>query len=221
MTNGDDSPFRGAVGSYKLRVDGGWEFLELAEFVRQFVHVYSFIHALGMIADAVRLERLQWAFRAHPWRGGWDSVNFFKSLVGTVPIEHRPKVASIQMASPGSIDLRLAMWAARQTGHVVDAVCIDSVDKANATYREMYERARDMRLLRKDVKNLEVIEPQEFRFAQRAAEDLIEIMGMTMYMHRLSRLAGGNPLSLMKVIFALYRRVRVLAELQDGGKIRF
>lgn len=154
MTNGDDLPFGAAAGSYSLWVDGDWEFLELAESVRQYVHVYSFIHALGMIDDAVRRERLQWAFRAHPWRGGWDSVNFFKSLVGTVPREHKPKVTSIQMASPGSIDLRLAMWAARQTGRVVNAVCSDSVDKANATYHEMHEHARGMRLLRKDVKIL-------------------------------------------------------------------
>ena len=222
MTNGDDSPFGAAVGRYSLEVlDGDWEFLELAESVRQYVHVYSFIHALGMLDDAARKERLQWVFRAHPWRGGWDSVNFFKSLVGTVPAEHRPKVTSIQMASPGSIDLRLAMWAARQTGRVVNAVCSDSVDKANATYREMHEHARGMRLLRKDVKILEAIEPQEFRFAQRAAEDLIDLMGMTGHARRLWRLAKDNPLSLMKVVFALYRRVRVLAELQHGGKIRF
>ena len=34
-------------------------------------------------------------------------------------------------------------------------------------------------------------------------------------------LAKDNPLSLMKVVFALYRRVRDLAELQHSGKIRF
>ena len=162
MTNGDDLPLGAAAGSYSFQVDGGWEFLELSDFVRQYVHVYSLIHALGMIDDAARKERIQRAFRAHPWRGGWDSVNFFKSLVGTVPGEHRPRVTSIQIASPGSIDLRLAVWAARQTGRVVNAVCSDSVDKANATYSQMYERAKDMRLLRKDVKLLEAIESQEF-----------------------------------------------------------
>ena len=64
-------------------------------------------------------------------------------------------------------------------------------------------------------------EPHPFHFARRAAEDLIDLMGMTGYAHRLWRLAKDNPLSLMKVVFALYRKVRVLAELQDGGKIRF
>ena len=94
MTNGDDFP-QDAPGSRTLKVDGGWEFLELSNFGRQYVHIYSLIHALKAAAGTSgdHEKRLRWAFRAFPWRGGWSSVNFFQSLVDAVPNKHRPRIA--------------------------------------------------------------------------------------------------------------------------------
>ena len=105
MTNGDDSP-HGVAGSYGLRVDGGWGLLELSEFGRQYVQVYSVIHALAAEAEerGALENRLRRTLRAFPWRGGWSSVNFFKSLIDAVPDEYAPRIAKIEYASPGSID---------------------------------------------------------------------------------------------------------------------
>ena len=91
----------------------------------------------------------------------------------------------------------------------------------NATYDRLHRGAKERQLLRKNVKRQEAFEPRDLEFAARAANELIQLMGMERYTPQLERLAGNNPLSLMKVIFALYRRVKVLAELQDDGKIRF
>ena len=222
MTNGDDSP-HGAAGSYRLLVDGGWGLLELSNFGQQYVQVYSLIHALEVEAEegGASEDRFRWALRAFPWRGGWSAVNFFKSLIAAVPGEYAPRIAKIEYASPGSIDLLLAVGAAQQTRRIVDAVCSYSPERVNATYDRLHKEAKGQQLLRKNAKHEETFEHRELAFAARAADELIHLMGMEGYAHQLKRLARNNPLSLMKVIFALYRRVRVLAELQDEGKIRF
>ena len=222
MTNGDDFP-HGAAGSYRLRVYGGWGLLELSDFGRQYVQVYSLIHALEAEAEdgGASENLLQWALRAHPWRGGWSAVNFFKSLIAAVPGNYAPRIAKIEYASPGSIELLLAVGAAQRTRLIVNAVCSNSLERVNATYDRLHKEAKGQQLLTKNAKHEEAFKPRESAFAARAADELIHLMGMEGYVHQLKRLARNNPISLMKVIFALYRRVRVLAELQDEGKIRF
>lgn len=216
MTNGDDAP-HGVTGAYGLQVDGGWGLLELSEFGRQYVQVYSLIHALAAEAEerGALQNRLQWTLRAFPWRGGWSSVNFFKSLVDAVPA---PRITKIEYASPGSIELLLGVGAAQQTRRIVDAVCAYSPDRVEATYDRLHREAKERQLLRKNVKRQEAFEPRDSEFAERAANELIRLMGMERYKPQLDRLAGNNSLSLMKVIFALYRRVKVLAELRIPGQ---
>ena len=223
MTNGDDFP-HGTAESYRLEVDGDWELLELSDFGRQYVQVYSLIHALHAAGERGGGALEDWitrAFRVFPWRGGWSSVNFFKSLIYAVPDEYTPRVGRIEYASPGSIELQLAVRTARQTQRMVDTICSYSVKEVHATYERLHRDAKALDLLRRDVKLQEALEPPKAAFAAGAADELIRMMGMQHYTDQLKRLTQDNPLSLMKVVFALYRRVRVLAELQDSKKIRF
>ena len=219
MTNGDDLPLD--AGEYPLQVDGGWGLLELSDFGRQYVQVYSLMHVLGATEGGAREERIRWAFHAFPWRGGWSSVNFFRSLMESVPNEYKPRIASIEYASPGSIKLVLDERAARQVRHIVETICATSVETADEVYRRLHTEAKELGLLRRDVKTQERFGPRESEFSIQAGETLIRIMGMRRDMDHLVRLSENNPLSLMKVLFALYRRVRVLAVLQSNGKIEF
>lgn len=42
---------------------------------------------------------------SYPWKGGYSTVNFFRSLGGSLPLRYRSEVLEISYASPGFIEL--------------------------------------------------------------------------------------------------------------------
>ena len=91
---------------YRLELDGDWGWWEFSGLGRQYVQVYSFYHVL-IAADRGNeycLDRLRWALRAFPWKGGWSSVDFFDALVRTVPRRHLPRIRRFEYSSPGFIE---------------------------------------------------------------------------------------------------------------------
>ena len=121
------------------------------------------------------------------------------------------------------IELELAPEPAEQTRGIVDSVCRSpSVAVANETYYHLHKNAQRRGLLRRSAKREGTsLDPERLEFAASAADRLIHVMGLEKYEDQLQQLAEHNPLTLMKVVFALYRKVKPLAELQDAGKVFF
>ena len=261
MTNGDDAP-RGDIGRHPLKVDGDWGLLELANFGREYVQVYSFLHALnaesqeleaeavgepapgprtlsatdalpaelvGDIADdaavdeqlqTVEAARLRHASTAYPWRGGWSAVNFFRNIVHAVPHAHSPRVARLEYSSPGSIELVLSVPIAEEIRKLVTTVAEAPDDVTDYLYKELHREARTRRLLGRHVKG-SALRPDDSTFAKAASTELLSLMGLDKYQLQIVRLTDGNELAMMKIVFTLYRRIRVLARLQNTRKVLF
>lgn len=252
---------RGDVGRYSLKVDGGWGLLELANFGKQYVQLYSFLHALDAEAkapasatsepvyatdampdelatasippeglfdeqeseeeqDTLEVARLKRASKAYPWRGGWSTVNFFRALVTAVPHAHTPRVAKLAYASPGSIDLDLSVPIAETISRLVAIVASAPDDAIDQVYRVLRREAQARKLLGRNVKDL-TLRADDSMFVQTAGGQMLSLMGLERYHSQMVRLTDGNAFAIMKITFSLYRRIRVLAKLQNMGKIEF
>ena len=208
------------LGSHRLEMDGDWGLLELSGFGRQYVQLYSFLYVLESTgAEPEPDEATLHPFRAFPWAGGWSAVDFFDSLRVAVPPTHRPRIASIRYSSPGYIELTLAVAVALNLRKIVDHVC-SSVERIHDTYNALYRGAQERKLLKLDVRRRQlVLDREQLQFAEEATNALLRMMnlGPLSAFFRLT----ANPVARMKILLAVYRRLRRLVKLRNSGQIRF
>ena len=198
-------------GAHLLRLDGQWGLLDFSELGRKYVDVYSFFYAMTAEVDPVL--QFRWtdqAFRNHPWRGGWSSMHFYKELARYIPEDHRPVVRSIHYGSPGLIEIGGYLAALVTFSKVIGVMC-NSFERIDRTYNQWYEGAMERRMLRADVRERELeVSGKELEFAEKATEQIVAQLGIDRT--ELWQLTE-NPIARMKILFSLYRRLRVLAEM--------
>ena len=178
------------------------------------------LYALQFGADRENPDdRMLHTFRKFPWAGGWSVVGFYDSLRAAVPKEHRPRIIAIEYSSPGYIELAIVVVVAFKIRQIVDQVC-SILERANATYNQIYRDAKERKLLRINVRRAEIkLGYAELKFAEDATGRLAETMGLDLT-DELQHLTT-NPVVRMKILMSLYRRVRDLSKLQDSEQIFF
>lgn len=205
---------------YRLEMDGPWELLDLSYFGRQYVQVYSLLYVLHVSADLDEFDdRVHHTFNAFPWRGGWSAVGFYESLRRAVPKSHQPNVVAISYRSPGYIDLALILSVALSIKWTVGIMC-DTIDRIVATYKGLYQIASDRKILRRDVRQVKDLDPDDIKFAHDASAMLLRQMGLQ-DLHGIIDQNTQNPIATLKIVFSLHRRLRDLAKLQQTNKMNF
>lgn len=109
-------------GNYQIRMDGRWTLDDLYRFPRTYEQVYFALDALVPSETHADEERVARAFQAFPWQGGYSAVNFYNQLKFATPSEIRPRIASIQYASPGWLELSLILEQARLLAEIMAVV---------------------------------------------------------------------------------------------------
>jgi hypothetical protein len=161
-------------------------------------------------------DRVESAFRAHPWRGGFSAVNFYDQLGYLVPSRDRPKIHSIRYASPGWLELTLAVAIAANIEKLVEAFT-KSGKLLNSLYKDIYKGLHQRRLMSIKVKRQEIaLRRDQIRFAQESAKALSQLLDFK-HLNDLDNLTR-NPLGTLKILLSLYRRVRLLAKYESKGK---
>jgi len=89
------------IGRHRLALDGSWTLLELGEFPRRYLQVYSLLYSFYLLEseDEERADRVRHAYEVFPWRGGSSAVNFYESLWYATPPRHRPQIRQISQHS--------------------------------------------------------------------------------------------------------------------------
>jgi hypothetical protein len=118
----EDPDFRDDQESYRLLLTGNWQLEDLYELPHAFDQCYAFIYCLDSELNIHDRERVDSAFVAYPWRGGYSYVNIYSVLRHQIPWRHRPRVKAIQKASPGWLDLFLNADVAIQVAKSVAAL---------------------------------------------------------------------------------------------------
>ncbi|MDH5189904.1 MAG: hypothetical protein OEW89_01490 [Gammaproteobacteria bacterium] len=204
--------------NYKIHIDGKWNLEDLYIFPHTYEQVYFLIYSLLPHEDEGIQEKIQYAYSAFPWQGGYSAVNFYNKLKYTTPKKERPQVLSMQYASPGWIELTLIIGVAVAVERIVKAIST-SIREANSVYHEIHVGMSKRKLLRIESKRKEIeLEQQHADYIQSSANKMVQLLGLKdiEQMHQKS----GSPLKTLKILLSLYRRVRTLAEFQGNGKTK-
>ena len=205
--------------SYKIAIERDWSLEDFYIFSRTFEQVYFFAHSTLVPRDEFDQERIERAYAGFPWQGGYSSVNFFNNLKYIVPKPNRPNIVSLHYSSPGWIELSLSIAVVLAVAKLVKAVS-GSLREANSTYHQIVTGLQKRKLLRIKASQEEIaLRKSELAYVKECAETMSDLLGFKSVdeVHQLT----GNPYKSIKILLAVYRRVRTLAEYNSKGKIRF
>ncbi|QNA84946.1 hypothetical protein G4G27_13785 [Sphingomonas sp. So64.6b] len=206
-------------GRFGIPIDGQWSLKDLYKLPRAFEQVYFALDAILPSFDEEAEDRVSRAFRAFPWQGGYSAVNFYNQLKYATPRNEQPRIASIQYASPGWIELTLYLSNALALCFVVNRVS-GSIERCNRAYNAIITDLMRRKLLKVELERAEVgLARDEVQLIREYAEQMAEILSLSSAedIHIRTR----NPLISLKILLSIYRRVKILADYQIKGKADF
>ncbi|MBM70854.1 MAG: hypothetical protein CME43_15415 [Haliea sp.] len=203
-------------GKYKIKIDESWSLEDLYVFSRTYEQVYFMLYSIHPDSGEDNSERIQQAYKAFPWKGGYSAVNFYNQLKYVVPPKKRPQINQIRYASPGFIELILLLYVARYLAKTVKRIA-SSVRECNSVYNQIVSDMQKRKLLRIDVKRKQLLlESEEMAAVEHHADIAARLLGFPNHQSITER--TGNPYVTLKILLSLYRRVRTLAEFKNKGK---
>ncbi|MGC2775391.1 MAG: hypothetical protein WA418_07090 [Bradyrhizobium sp.] len=203
-------------GTYPIHMDGRWTLEDLYKFPRTYEQAYFALDALIPSESQVDFDRVDRAFRAFPWQGGYSAVNFYNQLKYATPIGARPEVSSIQYASPGAITLSLILEQAELLAAIVGAVA-GSITVCNTLYNKIMNDLQHRKLLRIKVERETIaLGREELDLIREYNQEMAAILQIGTPDALDAR--TGRPLVSLKILLSVYRRVRTLAEYKNKGK---
>ncbi len=202
--------------SYKIPIDGEWTLEDLYTFPRTYEQCYFLYYALNPDNWIHDTERIDYAYGAYPWQGGYSAVNFYNQLKWAVPPRYRPRIISIRYASPGWLELFLVQIVARSLERTVKSVC-NSINTFNDTYNKVYKDLQGRKLLKvKTEHEIRGLNKEDQSICESHVREIGKILGIDadeIIKHT------DSPLKALKILLSLYRRVRILAKFQKQEKI--
>lgn len=217
-----DDPFEDVPpsGNYIIYLDGEWSLEDLYVFPHIFEQIYFLTFSLLPNHDEFTLERINYAYRAFPWRGdGYSAANFYNQLKYIIPIGQRPQLISINYASPGLLEIGLILSVAVTVGKIVKVFC-DSINQVNQTHNNIMKGMHERRLLLLDERRRSLdLEREEIQFIDNSLNMMAHILGFDDIKDINKK--TGHPYKSLKILLSLYRRIRTLADYQQKGKAFF
>ena len=206
--------------AYHIPIDGSWFFADLDRFSSVYSQLYAFLYCTKP-RFVTNLERKVARYLTSPWKGGFSRVNLFTALQRMVPSIHDLQIQSIQYHSPGEIRIEALKSVGEQIGLVVSryitnqAVVTEAEKGINGFLTSARLKRRDASVL-SDAQlglthqNIEFLTTQKTLLG--AALSLTE---------EFAHITSDSPNTVVacKVVTALVKRIRRLAEFQQTGLI--
>lgn len=202
--------------TYEIRIGERWSLEDLYTFSKAYEQVYFLTFSLLPDLPDHAVERISHAYTAFPWQGGYSAVNFYNQLKYVVPPSDRPRINSMRYASPGVIELVLLVFVAKAISNIVKQVA-GSIREMNATYNEVMTDLQKRKLLRLQVRQLELeVASDELEAIEHHADTMARMLGFGD--HKALTARTGHPFITLKILLSFYRRLRKLAEFKNNGK---
>lgn len=202
---------------YRVLMDERWELEDLYEFPHAYSQTHSFIYCFDTDLDPRNAERIDIALKSYPWRGGYSYVNIYTVLYQQIPELHRPKIKAIQYASPGWIDILLNPDVALQVAKSVGILLAAAVTAVEAFKRIDKARLDIARQRREQNREFAVLSASEARSLTEMSEEIAKHLGFESLQKLQQR--TKNPEVTLKILMAHYRRLRVLGDYVESGKV--
>lgn len=201
---------------YRVLLDRDWELEDLYEFPHAYGQTYAFIYCLDSELNPKDAKRINRALNEYPWQGGYSYVNIYTVLKNQVPIQHRPRIHSIQYSSPGWLDLVLNPDVALQVAKSVGILLTAGVTAAEA-YKKIYTTLSSIKTeqQKNNLNNAKLTQAQ-LKIVMGMSDDIAKHLGFNNVQELHER--TGNPEVSLKILLAHYRRMKVLADFEANGK---
>jgi hypothetical protein len=206
-------------GESQILLDERWKLEDFSILTKEYMQLYGFFYSLRLIDNN---EFSQLEFERMPWLGGGSVVGFFSIMGKLVASENKPEVKKIQYASPGFIELTLIVEVAKDIGIIVTALS-SAAASAAGTYHLIYSQYQKRKLTQLKIKDLEAKQlREEITFVKNSVKELHSSFNLSNnQVNSLHKLSKGDELVQLKMLLALYRRAKPIAELQEGNKANF
>lgn len=202
---------------YRVLMDQRWELKDLYNFPHSYSQAHAFIYCLDSELDPRDDERINIALQDYPWKGGYSYINIYTVFHHQIPVPHRPQIASIQYASPGWIDILLNPDVALQVAKAVGILLGAGVAAAKAI-KEIDKIRLDIALQRRQQwKEFAELTAEETKALNEMSEELAKNLGFGSLQKLQQR--TKNPEVTLKVLLAHYRRLKVLGDYVNSGKV--
>lgn len=201
---------------YRIILGDDWELEDLYEFPHALSQCYSFVYCLDSPLEPRDRDRINYSMQTYPFRGGYSYVNIYTVLRNQIPPRDRPKMKSIQKASPGWLDLILNVNVAYHLAASVGALSVAGTG-AVAAYKKAYTLLMQINAERRKAQN------------ERLAADVHQMKQINLLCVELAKNLGfknlkelhehtGDPEVSMKLLMAHYRKMTTLLEYGKKGK---
>lgn len=202
--------------SYRVLLNEDWDLEDLYDYPHALGQCYSFVYCLDSTLEPQDHARIDNAIREYPWRGGYSYVNMYTVLQKQVPPRDRPKIQSMQKASPGWLDLLLNVDVAHSVAAAVTTLAGAGV-AAVAAYKKCYSM---ILALNAERRKRQVEQLQKSAAQVKALNSLCTELAKQLGFKSLEQLhqKTGDPEVSLKMLMAHYRRMSVLLEYAENGK---
>jgi len=174
------------------------------------------VYCLDSNIDAKSDERINLALEEYPWKGGFSYINIYTVLRGQIPYEHKPKISSINYASPGWLDILLNPDVAIKVAESV-AILLGAAVTAAKTYKTI---RRTLASINKDRKKNDAEIARLTQAETKAIMDMCDELAAHLGFESVQKLhrRTKNPEVSLKLLMAHYRRLEALNEFVKNGK---
>lgn len=201
---------------YRVLLNEDWELEDLYEFPHALSQCYAFVYCLDSELEPRDRDRINYAIRGYPWRGGYSYVNIYSVFKNQIPSDERPKIDSIRKASPGWLDLILNANVAYQLAAAVTTLA-GAATAAAAAYKKAYQLILSINAERRKAQLAKMsASTMQLKSMNAMCTELAKNLGFKS-LKELHEHTGDPEVSL-KLLMAHYRRMSVLLEYAQKGK---
>lgn len=203
--------------TYRVLMDERWDLEDLHTFPHAYGQTYSFIYCFDTELEARKAKRIDEALENYPWNGGYSYVNIYTVLRYQIPVDERPKINSIQYASPGWMELLLNPAVAYKIAKGVGLLLGTGVMAVEAFKRIDKLRLEITRQRRADQVEQIKLASKEAEALNQLSEEVATHLGFSS-LEKLNR-RTKNPETTLKLLMAHWRRLHVIAEYVRQKKV--
>jgi hypothetical protein len=205
--------------NYRIGLAGNWSLPDLAEFSHALDQCYAFAYCLETKHSGMFEKNINNALSSYPWEGGFSYVHAYALFERQIPSSDKPMLVGIRKNSPGWMDLALNHLTITNIATTISSF----YGVAHATTAAYKKAAKFLTALKQErqKRKLEgmVASTAQLKQMQVFTEQLAKGLGFK-NMAALDAHTKSPEISL-KLMMSYYRRMTVLAKMQNSGKVDF
>jgi hypothetical protein len=202
--------------AYRAHIDGKWRLANLYEFPPALSQGYALVYCFNSDTSARNFARIGEALTYYPWKGDCSVAHIYTVLENHLPVTHRPRIKSIQYASPGGMELLLDLDT---IGRIACAVATSGVSSLSVikTYAAIQKQLHNVRQHNEEFKLEQLtIYKKRLKASSDLCKQLSDQIGFEGF-HELEKRIDSEEI-VAKLISAQFRRLNSMADYTVSGK---